>query len=155
MRKKKETDSTSLRTELGTARCFQCSLFESAEVRSLPSEWGMYLALGTTPVWWGRKGHYRQLSVSPFACCLLQMHPKWKKRVVQIKIHLLFFLFFLSSFCRFCGLSAIYTPLSLQKQQINQQNQTSYLCLLVPTSLFLLQMCKTTLSWMVVVETET
>lgn len=65
------------------------------------------------------------------------------------------FPFFLSSFCHFCGLSAIYTLLSLQKQQINQQNQTSYLHLLVPTSLFLLQMCKTTLSWMMVVETET
>lgn len=73
------------------------------------------LALGTMPVCWGRKGHYTQFSVSPFPCCLWQMHPKWKKRVVPIKIHPLFFLF--SPLCHFCGLFAICTPLSLQKQQ--------------------------------------
>lgn len=33
-----------MKTELGTAHKFQCSLSEAREVHSLPSEWGLYLS---------------------------------------------------------------------------------------------------------------
>lgn len=125
--------------------------FESAEVQSLLSEWGVYLSPRTHACVLGKK-RVLQFFVLPFACCLLQMHPKLKKRVVQIKIHIPFLIFSLLSFLWFiCHLQ------SLTKKTTNKPTKpnSSYLHLLLPAFLVLLQICKTILSWMVAVETET
>lgn len=108
--------SMSSQTLLGGACWFQSTLSESEQRFSLCLLNGVcVLPLGTMPGCWGRKGDYRQLPGPSFVWFLLQMYLKWKKRLVQIKIHLFFFPFSFFFLLSFFWLFGKYPPLSLQK----------------------------------------
>lgn len=117
----------------------------------MPSEWGVYISSRNRARVLGKKRVLQTVFCVSICLLFIANGPKMKEKGCSDQNPPAFFTFF--PFVIF----VVYLPFTLPSSPETTTNKPNSSCLhlLVLTFLVLLQMCKTILSWMMVVETET